>query len=133
MKSVLCVDDEPSVLWFLQQLLVIRGFDVRAVHDSTRVAEALREKPADLMVLDVEMPEKNGLQLFDELKAMHPTMPILFLTGHPAAFHLDRPDKIQRWQTGFADGLTDILYKPFSSDSLYMKVDALLEQAVQVD
>ena len=126
MKTVLCVDDEVSVLEFVRRTLSSRGYTVHALADPTEVSRLLREEQVDLVVLDVEMPEKSGLDIFDELKRQTPTLPILFITGFPAAFHLDCPEKVRRWQTGFSDGRTDILYKPFALQDLFAKVEDLL-------
>ena len=129
MKKVLCVDDEPGILRSLRVLLGQKGYEVTGISDPTLVPEYLQANDVDLIVLDVQMPEKSGLEVFDELKASCATFPILFLTGWPAAFHLDQPEKIERWQTGFADGRTDILYKPFVTEDLYDKVESLVTGA----
>lgn len=126
MKTILCVDDEKNILAFVTRILSRKGYNVLVLDNPTEVAALLLEEQIDLVILDVEMPEKSGLEIFDELKKQTPTLPVLFLTGFPSAFHLDRPDKIERWQAGFSDGRTDILYKPFALEDLFAKVEELL-------
>ena len=129
MKKILCVDDDPRVIRGVTTLLKKKGYEVHSLTDSTKVDGFLQENEIDLVVLDVQMPDKDGLQIFDELKATYADFPVLFLTGYPEGFHLNTPEQIERWKTGFMDGRTDLMYKPFSAETLYDKIEALVSAA----
>lgn len=128
MKTILCVDDDPRAIRMVGRLLKGKPFNLVSVTDPTQVEEALKTHAIDLILLDVQMPQKSGLEVFDELKAACGDYPILFLTGYPAAFYLDEPEKITRWKTGFVDGRTDILYKPYEARDLYDKIESLIQK-----
>lgn len=86
----------------------------------------LDEHPVDLLMLDVHMPQKDGLMLFEELKKRNRVLPVLFVTGYPGSFSLTSNRMSRIWTDYFGDGNADILYKPFTVDNLYEKVEMLI-------
>lgn len=129
MSKILCVDDENCIIECLMRILTARGYDVQGSEDPAGVERLVAEQVFDLVILDVEMPERDGLQVFDGLKSTFESLPMLFLTGKPHSFDWETKEQQDRWNQGFIDGLTDVLYKPFHSDDLYDKVEALIGPA----
>ena len=132
MKHILLVDDDPTIVKYMKNVLEKKGYAAHAINNPIQVAAFMKEHSMDLVLLDVDMPEKSGLEVFDELKMVYQEFPVLFVTGHPEQFDVDTQEKLDRWQVGFADGLTDILGKPFEVQDLYDKVEALIGQAVEI-
>ena len=83
--KVLVVEDEPSVLELLQNILEIEGFQVTTADSGRKALELLREKRFDTAVLDVALPDTNGFLLFNEIQKKHPRLArkVVFLTGVP--------------------------------------------------
>lgn len=129
MSKILCVDDETCMVECLQKILAARGYSVAGSEDPVAVDRLVEENGFDLVLLDVEMPQRDGLQVFDDLKRRFQELPVLFVTGKPHSFDWDTPEKEERWNKKFIDGLTDILYKPFRTDDLYNKVESLIGPA----
>ena len=129
MSKILCVDDESLVVECLTKMLAARGYDAMGSEDPVAVDDLVEQQAFDLVLLDVEMPERDGLQVFDRLKDKFRSLPVLFVTGKPHSFHWDSEERESRWKEDFIDGLTDILYKPFQKEDLYGKVEALVGPA----
>ncbi len=129
MRKILSVDDDPKVLACLQSALKQRGYEVFITTNPDEVARILAENEIDLVMLDIRMPRKNGFVIFQELKKKYKTLPMLFVTAYPKSFTLRSEEMLKLWQDDFADGNTDIMYKPFDVDTLYDKVEALIGAA----
>ena len=132
MKKILCIDDEPRILRILQHMLSREGYEVLTASDPRDTIRLIEDEQPDLLVLDVEMPGISGLEVFDRLKARFRDCPVLFATGYPEAFHLESEEKSRRFHEGFADGLTDILYKPFRQEEVSAKVDAMIGPGISI-
>ena len=83
--KVLVVDDDPTVLELLQNLLEMEGYQVTKAASGREALECLREKQFDMAVLDVALPDLNGFLLFNEIQKKHPRLArkVLFLSGLP--------------------------------------------------
>lgn len=126
MKKILCIDDETNILNLLRRILEGAGYEVATTSEPQDALSVLERENPDLVVLDVQMPGVSGLEIFDELKNRNERYPVLFATGYPSAFHLDSTENIERYEKGFADGRTDVLYKPFQPKDVREKVDSLI-------
>ena len=80
-RSILLVDDEPAVRKSLQLVLERAGFDVLAVSDGRRAAEAIMSGRFDLVLTDLVMPEREGVETIIELRRTHPNLPIIAMSG----------------------------------------------------
>ncbi len=79
---ILIVDDEARFLQALSQRLSLRDFDVTPFTDGRDAIEAARQQPFDIALLDLKMPGMSGEQVLATLKAEHPDMEVVILTGH---------------------------------------------------
>ena len=126
MRKILSVDDDPKVLAAFQAALRQRGYQVFITTNPEEVAKILAENDIELVMLDIRMPQKNGFEIFQELKKKYEKLPVLFITAYPKSFTMHSDDMIEMWTSNFADGNTDIMYKPFTLDLLYEKVEGLI-------
>ncbi|MBN1270496.1 MAG: response regulator [Kiritimatiellae bacterium] len=126
MRKILSVDDDPKVLQCFETTLKRKGYDVHAISDPTAVAEFLQGEQIDLVMLDIRMPKKSGFEIFKELKKKYRHLPVLFVTAYPKSFAMDQDETMAMWTREFADGNTDVLYKPFELQTLYDKIEGLI-------
>lgn len=114
---ILIVDDEPGVVSLLRDYFEINGYLVATAEDGVTALERVRQAP-DLIVLDVNMPDMDGLEVCRKIRE-HVACPILFLSAR-----VEDKDKIQ----GFMAGGDDYVTKPFSLEELGMRVAAHLRR-----
>ena len=119
--TVFLLDDEPGMLKALTRLLKAEGFTVRAFSSAKTFLESYRAGEPACLVLDVAMPELNGLELQQRLTQAGLLLPIVFLTGHG-----DIPMSVQAIKAGASDFLT----KPVRDTDLLRAVRAALQRAV---
>ena len=81
MSSILVIDDDADVCDVLRDFLEQQGYTVQAVTSIDRASDYLRRAPPDLILLDVLMPDANGLDLLSRLKASHSDSQIVIITG----------------------------------------------------
>ncbi len=118
-ELILIVDDEPNIVQLARMYLERDGFRVASVGDGKAALEAVaRQKPA-LMVLDIMLPEMDGLEVCRRLRAQDSPLPILMLTARD-----DDVDKI----LGLELGADDYLTKPFNPRELVARVKAILRR-----
>lgn len=129
MKKLLSIDDEPAMLKCLSRALKSRGYDLVTTTDPDEGLRLLREdKDICLALLDVKMPKKNGFEIYKELMGFR-KLPVLFVTAYPRSFNARSDEVLEMWRKNFADGTTDILYKPFTLSTLFEKVEGLIGAA----
>ena len=126
MKKIMAIDDEASVLTCLQNVLQARGYEIITSNDPEEGTKTLlNDETIILALLDVKMPKKDGFEIYRELRSTR-KIPVLFVTAYPRFFNADSEAIVEMWNSEFADGTTDIVYKPFNLDSLYEKVESLI-------
>src|ERR1700754_212660 len=116
---ILRVDDEPSVRDALDRARRMDGYRVQLAADGTEALDALAHTPPDAIVLDVLMPEPDGLEVCRRLRAAGARPPVLMLTARDAA-----PDRVR----GLDAGADDYLVKPFALEELGARLRALLRR-----
>jgi len=116
---VLIVDDEPNITELVSIGLRYEGFDVSSAHDGRGALRAVRELKPELVILDVTMPDIDGLEVVRRMRAENIWMPVIFLTARDAV-----EDKI----AGLTVGGDDYIAKPFSLDELVARVRAMVRR-----
>ncbi|MGY5451186.1 sigma 54-interacting transcriptional regulator [Agarivorans sp. MS3-6] len=111
--NVLVVDDDPSLLRLISLRLQSAGYHVQAVASAKQALAELESYPAQLVISDVRMDGMDGLALFNAIKQLYPSLPVMLLTAHG-----NIPDAIAATQQGVFGYLT----KPFDSQELLAKV-----------
>ncbi|HTS16695.1 MAG TPA: response regulator [Verrucomicrobiae bacterium] len=125
MKRVLAVDDDPGVLQTFTDALTAKGYEVVATDQVDGVIPLLRSQRFDLVMLDLQMPRRDGFDLYGEFAPSH-DVPVLFISGFARLFSPVSPAFAGLWIEQFSHGRTDILYKPFAITELFEKVEALI-------
>jgi PAS domain S-box-containing protein len=114
--DILVIDDTPENLHLLAKLLTTQGYKVRSVTKGSTGCRAAKVAPPDLILLDVNMPEMNGYQVCEFLKADPQTadIPVIFISAHE-----DVLDKVK----AFAIGGVDYITKPFQVEEVLARVE----------
>jgi two-component system, OmpR family, alkaline phosphatase synthesis response regulator PhoP len=118
MKSILVVDDEPKIVQLARDYLEHAGFAVVTARDGREALQAVRQHRPDLVVLDLGLPELDGLDVTRTLRR-DSNLPIVMLTA--------RDDEIDKL-LGLELGADDYLTKPFSPRELVARVKAVLRR-----
>jgi len=117
---LLLVEDEPALARGLADNFKDEGYEVRVVGRGDEVLVAVRDAPPDLVVLDIMLPGRSGLDVLRDLRAQGATLPVLMLTA--------KGDVVDR-VVGLELGADDYLPKPFAVRELLARVRALLRRA----
>jgi len=119
-KTVLVVDDEPSIVTLVKFNLEKSGFNVDTAADGRSAVELSKQNSYDLMILDIMLPELDGIEVLKELRKAGIDMPVILLTAKD-----EELDKI----IGLELGADDYITKPFSPRELTARVKAILRRA----
>lgn len=119
MSTILLVEDDPDIRELVAYKLRRGGFEVVEAGDGLAALGAARERPPDVVILDVRLPRLSGIDVCRELRAAPATaaVPIIMLTGGV---------RLQELEGAYAAGATDYLVKPFSPRELQRRVEAAL-------
>ncbi len=118
---MLVVDDDTTVRDSIDRALRVNGFDVTLAADGREALERVACSPPDAVILDVLMPELDGLAVCRSLRGCGHRVPILMLTARDAV-----PDRV----TGLEAGADDYLVKPFALEELLARLRALLRRTM---
>jgi DNA-binding response OmpR family regulator len=116
-KSVLVVDDHESVRVLLRDILEERGFQVFEAADGNEALKWCAALHFDVLIVDLIMPGREGIETIRELRGQQPEMKILAISGAVEGSYL----RLARML-----GANDTLRKPFDADTLVRKLEALL-------
>lgn len=117
-QVIALVDDDRNILTTVSIGLQAEGFATRVYADGATALRALLDNPPDLVVCDIKMPQMDGLELLQKLRA-HCALPLIFLTSKD-----EEPDEA----LGLAMGADDYIAKPFSQRLLVARIRAILRR-----
>ncbi|NUT34278.1 MAG: response regulator transcription factor [Hamadaea sp.] len=117
---VLVVDDEPNLAELLSMALRYEGWDVRSAGDSAGAVRTAREFRPDAVVLDMMLPDVDGLETLRRLRSEMPQLPVLFLTAR---------DSVEDRVAGLTAGGDDYVTKPFSIEEVVARLRALVRRS----
>jgi two-component system response regulator MprA len=117
--NVLVVDDDYAIRESLDRSLRANGYDVAVANDGTEALRAIDGAPFDVVVLDVLMPRRNGIDVCRTLRAAGNRVPILILTAR---------DTVSDRVAGLEAGADDYLVKPFALEELIARLRALVRR-----
>ena len=123
MTRILVADDDPDVRRALRVSLQAEGYDVEAVPDGARAMRAHEKRPADVLITDLFMPERDGLETVAHFRARNPGMCIVVISGWKRS---QRTDHLTVARHAGADV---ILRKPFAPDELLEKLRYYVSRA----
>ncbi len=119
MQNVMIVDDEEDIVELMSETLDVWGYRPIVAHDAEEALEKFREQPVDLVLTDLRLPKKNGVQLCDEIKGMDDSTEVILFTGYPEIDSAIDAMKI---------GAFDYLTKPVDLSELKLKIERGLEK-----
>lgn len=117
--NILLVDDTPNNIRLLSAMLIDQGYEVRRVINGQMALKTAQANPPDLILLDIKMPDMNGYEVCQRLKAAIDTkdIPIIFISALDEVL-----DKVK----AFAVGGVDYITKPFSEEEVFARVENVL-------
>lgn len=118
-ERILVIDDDASITSVLKRGLGYEGFIVEVAADGQEGLEAARQRPPNLVILDIMMPGLDGLEVCRRLRAVDESLPVLMLTAR---------DAISDQVLGLATGADDYIVKPFVFEVFVARVRALLRR-----
>ena len=120
--KVLVVDDEPAIRRFLRTSLTAQGYLITEAENGMAALEGLRRGPIDILVLDLGLPDINGLDIIERVRGQGSTVPIIVLSSRT-----DETGKVKALDLGADDYVT----KPFGIDELLARIRAALRHRLQ--
>jgi DNA-binding response OmpR family regulator len=121
-ETILVVDDEPAIIQVIRERLAREGFQVHAAANGAAALAALQQ-PADLIILDLMLPDMDGFDLLRRLRQAGYELPVLILTARD-----DDVDVV----VGLELGADDYVVKPFNPRELVARVRAILRRAARM-
>ena len=119
---VLVVDDEPTLAELLAMALRYEGWEVRSAGDGLSAVRVAHDFQPDAVVLDVMLPDIDGLEVLRRLRGKSPDVPVLFLTAR---------DSVEDRITGLTAGGDDYVTKPFSLEEVVARLRGLMRRAAR--
>lgn len=116
--KILLVDDEKTMVKYLSRRLIKRGFDVSVAYSGLSALEEIKKIDFDLVLLDVLMPEMDGIETLKEIKKIKPETEVIMLTGHAS---------VEVGIEGMKSGAFNYIMKPFDPDELVKEINLACE------
>jgi len=126
MACILIIDDEPSIRELLSAMFTLEGYDVVEAADGDKGMRLLREKPSELVITDLIMPDKEGIEIIIELRRDFPDVKIIAMSGGGVIEAEDYLHMAKRL------GAHRIFKKPFRITEMLKAVKELLNQTEAV-
>jgi DNA-binding response OmpR family regulator len=120
MKKILIVEDDPNLSRNIKDAFIEENIEAEVAYDGLIAEKFLRKENYDCLILDINLPGKNGYDICADFRKYNTTTPVLMLTAFD-----ELEDKVQ----GFNSGTDDYLTKPFYMKELILRVQALLKRS----
>ena len=117
--NILVADDEKSIRLTIKQALSTQGYEVNVAVDGSTALEQLKESPADLLLLDIQMPGMDGIEVLQKAMAQQPSLRVIMVSAHGSIDNAVDAMKL---------GAVDYLQKPFTPSELRETVDRVLNR-----
>ena len=118
--TILLVDDEPQILQALSGLLQDEDFEVLTAPEGETALRLVREASPDLVMLDIALPGRDGLEILQDLKEQHPTLPVIMISAFGSVENAVRATRL---------GAYDFIEKPPHADKILLSIRNALEMA----
>lgn len=119
--KLILVEDDASLGYLLSEYLGMKGFGVTWTKNAQEALKKIETNVFDLAILDVMLPDMDGFELSQKVKAINPELPFLFLTARSLKIDVLK---------GFSLGAVDYLKKPIDEEELVVRINALLSRLV---
>src|SRR5438874_1464335 len=118
-RRILIIDDERPILMTLEALLTRRGFPVETAATASLGLKSLKARPPALVLLDLQLPDAEGLHTLDQIKADHPGIQVIILTAH---------DSLNNAIESIKRGAYHFISKPYAPEELLSLAEQALEK-----
>ena len=118
-RRILIIDDERPILLTLEALLGRHGYETETAATAAAGLRALKNKPASLVLLDLQLPDAEGLQMLDQIKSANRDTPVIILTAH---------DSLNNAIESIKRGAYHFISKPYAPEELLSLVEKALEK-----
>ncbi|WP_421920979.1 sigma-54-dependent transcriptional regulator [Marinifilum sp.] len=119
MKRILIIDDDATICLMLQGLLKRKGFDADTVFSAGEAIKKLEDETFDLVLSDFRLPDFDGLELLQKIKAMHPSVPVIIMTSYA---------DIRTAVSAIKMGAFEYVTKPLNPDEILLLINSALEK-----
>jgi len=123
-KKLLVIDDDPDILRVLKANLELYGYGVLTAERWFAAQELLKGSGPDLIILDLMLPDADGIAVCKHLRSHHPTIPIIMLTAK---------DRVSDKVAGLESGADDYIVKPFETLELVARVKSCLRRGAPAE
>ncbi|MGN6129712.1 MAG: response regulator transcription factor [Nocardioidaceae bacterium] len=121
---VLVVDDEVNIAELISMAVRYEGWDAAVAHTGSKAVAAAKDDRPDAVVLDMLLPDFDGMEVLRRMRGRHPDVPVLFLTAR---------DSVEDRVAGLTAGGDDYVTKPFSLEEVIARLRALMRRAGAAD
>jgi two-component system OmpR family response regulator len=121
-KKILLAEDDNNLGNLLRNYLIAKNYDTFLSVNGKEALEAFRKDEFNICIIDIMMPEMDGLTLTKEIRKINPNIPVIFLTAKN-----QKEDIIE----GFITGADDYITKPFSMEELLYRIEAILRRVTE--
>lgn len=121
-RRILCIEDEPEMIELIRIILTRKGFEINGAPGGEEGLKAIHESKPDLVLLDLMMPDMDGWEVYQQIKADEKIrdVPVIIVTAKAQSI-----DKVLGLHIAKVD---DYIAKPFSPEELYASVERVLEK-----
>ena len=117
--SLLVIDDEPEIRDTLETLLTLEGYQVELAANAQAGLERLERKPFDLVLLDVALPDRSGLDLLRDIRAANPALPVVMITAYGS---------VESAVEAMRRGASNYVTKPWDNEKLLAEIATLVSR-----
>lgn len=121
-RKILLAEDDNNLGVLLKNYLTVKGFETSLCINGKEALDLFPRKVFDICILDIMMPELDGITLAREIRKLNPAMPVIFLTAKNL-----KEDVIE----GFKSGADDYITKPFSMEELLYRIEAVIRRVTE--
>ncbi|PKN01483.1 MAG: hypothetical protein CVU77_05140 [Elusimicrobia bacterium HGW-Elusimicrobia-1] len=123
MAKILVVDDEENLALLLETILKAKGYEVETAYNGKEAVEKAKNTPFDLCLLDIRLPDINGVEVFLKLKEISPTMSVMMMTAYAVENLIE---------VALKEGAYTCIHKPFDIECLLMLIKEALESKKRI-
>ncbi len=117
--SLLVVDDELLIRDLLYDFFTGQGWSIAVAENGEKALQVMKNRPIDIVLTDVRMPEMDGMTLVGELRQHHPDIPVVIMTGFPS---------VDSAVGALRSRVFDYIIKPFNINQLYKTLEAAVKE-----
>ena len=120
--KILIVEDDIQLNTTISNYLLLKGYEVQSVFDGKKALNLINEK-FDIFIIDINIPEVNGIELLKEIRKTKSNIPVIMITASL---------ELENFQESFKSGCNEYIKKPFYLEELEIRIDKLIKNIKQI-